>query len=422
VAGNRFFFKRSEIKGRTQVPKHEGGMDGWQHQPSVAFAGGYGEFLDMWDEVVRRLLELVLECLKTEHCEPMELAQAFFDAWTAPAEEQWLRVCKGGSQMWAWFMTERCVSVMRTTYRAVRRVNAQRDLAFPNEHRGFVANLLVEAVKRLVGKKGPPSALAGFEDHNFKKVKADETNAVYVLRPVFTSTCVRKQKEEELTACLMLFGHETSQAMYVETLRARFLEVMRASLYKEHSAGCQRFGGLAYGVKEYMRKEATKKRECAWECMLMELLVDIVDTACDAYVWMNHQHPPGMQQVMVATHDGPAKDALGQFLSEEVEHFFELNAEDAEPVPCYVMHMLRVVNMPRICRGGTGHGAPRYLFLKMQCDIRMLLRGVRRKTTKGLSMLGTDLVTRIIDVYVQLCLREQQVEFCEEAYVEACIA
>ena len=415
-------------------------------QPSVHYEGGYAEFLDLKEDVIAKLTELVPKELTSEHCKEYEMSQEFFDAWTPKAEEQWMRLCKGRSRMWAHFMTERCVSVMRTAYMAVLRVSALRHFTFHHENRRFVVNLLVDAIKRLLGKTGPPSVLLSLEAHNFRKVKEDAQSSVFVLRPVFQTEQMliveEESREERLRMCLMPFE---TVAKYKEaicfTLRDRFIAKVKAALDQEHSAGCVRFGGLAYGVREYLRKETLElmKEEAISRCsaqrwchMMTELLVDIVDTACDAYVRLNHQqNPGGAQVVLVRTNDGPSKQALGQFLGDEVMRFFEENVPPmlrkqpkSKRAPCYLMRMLHEVNlevrsssMPEVVCAYM----PRYLRLKMKRDVELVLHGSRCKRHL-FSRLGADLLSTILNHYRLLLLRSpKRIEFCEEAYVEECI-
>jgi len=402
--------------------------------PSVSFSeGGYTEFLNLKDEVVMRLLEMVPEELKLEHCQPKELSQSFLDAWSKKAEEQWMRLCKGSSSVWARFMTDRCVSVMRVNYLGVLRANARRHFDFPYTNRRFILSLLTDALKRLLGKKGPPSMLLSFEDHNFKKVKTDEQTSIFVLKPVFARTFMNTASTyEELNTCLVPF-HDASKfkKAITETLKDQFILKIRSSLDQEHSAGCLRFGGLARGVKEYLLKEtlALLHREDIigdnarqWCHMFAMLLVDIVDTACDAFVRLNHQqNPGGMQVVMIRTDDGPTKDALGEFLGEEILYFFEAN-EIAEVMPtsCFLMQMLSEVNLKFAKK--CSKFVPHYLSMKVSVDIKLFVLGTHRKGHM-LSKLGKDLLDKIIKFYWRILFStSNKIEFCEEAYIEECIA
>jgi hypothetical protein len=413
------------------------GGGGDYEPPSVSFSeGGYAEYLDLKDDVVKRLLEMVPEELKPEYCQPKELSECFLESWRKKAEVEWMRLCKGSSSVWSRFMTDRCVAVMRMVYMAVLRVNARRHFDFPHTNRQFILSLLTDSLKRLLGKKGPPSMLLSFEDHNFKKVKTDEDNAIFVLKPVFQRTLMHTPGTyEELNVCLVPFNDVSKfKKSIFETFKDQFILKIRTSFDKEHSAACVRFGGLARGVKDYLLKETLvlmKQKEIfgnnagQWCQMFAMLLVDIVDTACDAFVRLNYQqNPGGVQVVMIRTDDGPSKDALGEFLGEEILYFFEANEIiNTQPMPttqCFLMQMLCEVNMDFVKK--CFKFVPHYLSMKVKVDIKLFMIGNHKKGHM-LCKLGKDVLEKIIKLYWQMLISSsKKIEFCEEAYIEECIA
>jgi hypothetical protein len=406
--------------------------------PSVHFDTLEG-YMEAKEATIQKLLGFVREELRSEDCEPTRVSNRFLEAWGSKAEAVWLWLCKGGSMEWARFMTARCVVAMKTMYSGVQKANEYREVAFPHNNLAFVVELLEGALKRLLGKKGPPSALVAFEDHNFQKTMSKDEG--YTVKPVFGLAQAGVSTVSRRRMALMPFDTVNDYVTAFEEGMHEYRGVVRDALDKEESGACLRFGGLAYKAKMHVREEGlkilqsiSKQTAPMWCQMMQELLEDILETACFAYTCMNHLN--GQQQnngqhhmLLLLINDAAGKDALGEFLGGEVRSFFDENelkgdkASCLKPsrAPCYLMHVAHEVNVPvikAVMEEDVPMPSPAYLTLKLRRDVFLFRLAMRRVGKSVLSQLSVDVMNNIFKQYKRVLMwPERRVDFCEASYI-----